>query len=118
MVLAEVMDKEFPLAFLQYFFFGFGAIGFSVAIIRWWLCLPVFLLIVPFGLVHISELYDPNVGPAILAEAGREYVVQSHLAILAGGALPILGIILGWIFRNWRAARTVTSGSSGLTVRA
>lgn len=117
MLLAEVMDKEPTLTFLWSFFLGIGTVGLLIGMIRWWMCLAVAPFVALFAAVHLGELYDPNVGPDILAEAGREYVVQSHLAIFSGVLLPIPGIVPGWISRNRQTAKTITSGRCCLSVR-
>jgi hypothetical protein len=89
----EVMDKEWSLPFLWAIFLGLGLAGFFAAHRRPWFAVPpmVFAAILAFG--HLAELWDPSVGPAILQEAGRAYVVQSYLAISLGFVLPPLGIL-------------------------
>jgi len=50
------------------------------------------------------ELLDPFVGPAIIQETGRGYVVQVYLAILACAALHMTGFKV-----RHRRARAVTA---------
>jgi hypothetical protein len=47
-------------------------------------------------IVQLSELHDPFVGPAILAEAGRGYFVQSYGAMILSFTLVLAGILVGW----------------------
>ena len=100
MLFAEVMDKEPTLRFLWSYFVGFGAVGFLLGFVRWWFCAAVMPFIGLLSLVHISELYDPFVGPAIVAEAGTGYVLQVYAAIVSGIGLPILGIAAAAIWRQ------------------
>jgi hypothetical protein len=97
--LFEVMDKEWPLLWVLVVFLGIGFFGMLVCRKRpllWFVIVPVLVL---FAVGHVSELNDPFVGPAIVREAGRSYVVLSYLSICAGVVLPSLGVYL------WRRQR-------------
>lgn len=104
LLLFEVMDKEFSLAFLWGVFGGLGVLGFLLvrkhpAFLA--LAVAIWLLFAP---LHISELNDPLVGPHIVREAGNAYVWQSYLAISLGAVLPMLGLAA------WISGRNPTKG--------
>ncbi|SRR6266536_3045144 len=97
--LFEVMDKEWPLLWVLVVFFGIGFFGMLLCR-RWpllWFAIVPVLVLVAIG--QVSELIDPFVGPEIVREAGRSYVVLSYLSICAGVVLPSLGVYL------WRYQR-------------
>lgn len=94
MLLAEVMDKEPTLGFLWSYFLAIGTVGLVLATVRCWLSFCVLPLWALISLVHISELCDPFVGPAILAEAGEGYFLQSYAAMSLGLLLPLAGVLL------------------------
>lgn len=100
MLLAEVMDKEPTLVFLWAYFLGFGAIGFLLGRVRWWTSLGVAPFVGLMALAHLGELRDPVIGPAIVVEAGTQYVMQSYAAMAAGAVLPVLGIVIGLASRQ------------------
>jgi hypothetical protein len=64
-----------------------------------------------------AELTDPYVGPAILQEAGRGYVVQSYLAMALSIVATMAGIALGVIeWRKWRGTMDESAASSTMPV--
>lgn len=95
---AEVMDKEFALPIVV----GFGLLGAVAAFAagRWvpWALTVVAPATAAFLVMHLSELLDPHVGPAVLREAGPLYVGISW-------ALPfvvIVALIAGLRLRRGR----------------
>src|SRR5687767_3582721 len=94
-VLLEVMDKEAPLWYMWLVYPGLGVLALKVGSVRPWLAAMLALLILWIGSGQHGELTDPFVGPAILREAGRGYVVQSYLAIGIGLALALAGMVVG-----------------------
>ena len=96
---AEVMDKEFALPVVA----GVGliAVVMAFAAARWlpWALVVVVPAVAYAFALHLSELVDPYVGPAILREAGPLYVgVSWTLPILA-----VVAVIVGIAMRRARA---------------
>ena len=89
---AEVMDKEPTLLSLWSSALLLGVVGFFAW--RRHVTLGAIAGLAAAVLVwsfHL-ELTDPHVGPAILQEAGRGYVLQAYAAILVCAALHLAGI--------------------------
>ena len=96
---AEVMDKEFGLLVVA----GVGvmAVALAFAAARWlpWALIVIVPAIAYVFAIHLSELVDPHVGPAIVREAGSLYVgVSWSLPILA-----VIAVIAGFAMRRARA---------------
>lgn len=89
---AEVMDKEPTLGRIWGVALVFGLAGFFAWRRHFSLGVVVTLLAVPFVWAFHWELTDPYVGPAILHEAGRGYVLQAYAAMLACALLHLLGV--------------------------
>lgn len=87
---AEVMDKEFSLGVVLLWGLIGAPLVFLAARIKPFL---LFILAPAIGLFffgHLSELMDPHVGPAMVAEAGQFYVFISWAApavVLVSGAV-------------------------------
>lgn len=81
-VAAEVMDKEPTLAGTCGWSLIGGTLGFLGWRFRWWAGASVALLPATYFVALHSELSDPYVGPAIVAEAGLGYVVGSYCAAI------------------------------------
>ena len=92
-LLREIMDKELPLWLLWSLSLVLAIGGFLLGR-RWrligWI---VALTAVVFAAGIVSELRDPTVGPAIIAEAGRGYVVQAYVLSFASVIAPIIGAL-------------------------
>ncbi len=92
-VIAEVMDKEPIIAEIWIFCLWASAVTFILSIVlslagrRVYFAVFPICLLVAYGTV--SETRDEYVGPAILVEAGPDYVFQCHLAASC--------IIMAWI---------------------
>ena len=92
---AEVLDKEFSLPTLL-------AVAVVAAIVVFWvarrqpLALIALLSIVGmfFGL-HLSEILDPFVGPAMAREGGKTYVIASWVSPL----LVVTAAVVGYVLR-------------------
>ena len=92
---AEVMDKEPAVSAVWLWAVLGGASGASAWAVRWWLGLPISVVV---GLLFASvwgELTDPFVGPAIRAEAGMGYVWNVMGATATTLALHVLGALVG-----------------------
>ena len=89
----EVMDKEPSLLQVWLLFLFVSVGGFLLCRYRSWLLAVVLPLALFLAWGHLSELHDPFVGPAIAREAGRDYFIQSYIAMALGVVLPFLGMI-------------------------
>jgi hypothetical protein len=100
-LLREVMDKEPPLWALWSIALSLATGGFLLAR-RWrlggWIAALIAAILASSV---ISELRDPYVGPAILAEAGPGYKIQAYLLSAVSVAAPIIGAL-----RSRRSVRT------------
>ncbi len=98
---AEVMDKE-PSAWevLAWGAIG-GALAYLAARYRPWLLLLVLPLPLFFLFGVASELRDPFVGPAIIAEAGPSYVFFFSAAVI----FIAVALLLGFVLRRLARAR-------------
>ena len=98
-ILAEVSDKEPTVAVIWCVAALVAFAGFSLC--RWRRLAAIFVLpfvaVWAFGIT--SEVRDPFVGPAILHELGRGYVVQAYLAAL----IPFVFVTIGF----WRRRHDV-----------
>ena len=92
-VIAEVMDKEPTIAEIWTFCLWASAVTFILSIVLSLAGRRTFFVIFPICLFiaygTVSETWDAYVGPAILIEAGPDYVFQCHLAASC--------IIMAWI---------------------
>jgi hypothetical protein len=89
---AEVMDKEPTLSSIWGWALVLGVMGFFAW--RRHFALGAFITLLAAVQVwsfHL-ELADPYVGPAILHEAGRSYVVQAYTAMAVCGVLHLGGL--------------------------
>ena len=94
--LAEVADKELTLLKIWLVALALSIVSFLLC--RWcrWHALLAVVATVAWAAALLSELRDPDVGPAILRELGRSYVVQSYIAVF----LPFVFIVFGVL--PWR----------------
>lgn len=92
----EVLDKEPSSMELWLFYLACAAIGFLLCRFAFWLVVLVIPINLLFGLVWLTELHDEYIGPAIIQEAGYNYVIQSYLAILTAILLPGAGAYISW----------------------
>jgi len=101
-MVAEVMDKEPPLARVWLFAIGAAVVMFVLALIGKRSVVAVGPLSLLLAYATVSETWDPYVGPAIIEEAGHAYVVQCHLA----AGLIVVGAITGAVmaFRRHSAS--------------
>lgn len=90
---AEVIDKVPTLPFIWGVAMASGLVCLVATYFRRWLLVLVVLPGAWFFNLFL-EIYSPDVGPALLAEAGRSYMIQAYLAALAVIALGALGWIL------------------------
>jgi len=92
LLVLEVMDKEPTLLVVWGAAILLGVVGYAAARFRRWLVLPVLLLIAFLAWSQLGELTDPFVGPAIIQEAGRGYLIQSCAALALAVILCVLGL--------------------------
>src|SRR2546430_17448104 len=88
----EVMDKEPSLRAIWGAATFLGLVGFAAARLRRWLVIPALALIAIMAWSQLGELADPTVGPAIIQEAGRRYLVPAAAAGAPGGVPSVVGV--------------------------
>ena len=99
---AEVMDKEPSLRAVWTNALVIGVAGAVAWTWRAWAGVILSLVAIWFAISVVTRFTDPWVGPAILAEGGRGYLIQSYAAVLACVALHTLGA-------SWRLRRSTRS---------
>ena len=90
---AEVSDKVPTLPLIWGVAIASGLICLMATYFRRWLLISVAVPAVWFFGLFL-EIHSPDVGPAILVEAGRGYIIHAYLAALSVIALGVLGWIL------------------------
>ena len=90
---AEVIDKVPTLSFIWAVAIASGVVCLVATYFRRWLLILAAFPAIWF-LSLLLEIHSPDVGPALLVEAGRGYIVQVYLAALSVIALGVLGWIL------------------------
>jgi len=93
MLVFEVMHKEPTLRTVWGAALLLGLVGFAAARFRRWLVLPALAVIAFLAYSQLSELADPVVGPAIIQEAGRGYLIYSCAAVALAVLLSVLGLV-------------------------
>jgi len=94
MILAfEVMDKEPGLLVVWGAALALGVIGFAAARLRRWLVVPAQGVVAIAAWIQLGKLADPLLGPAIMQQAGRSYLIQSCAAVALAAILPVLGLL-------------------------
>jgi len=93
MLILEVMDKEPSIRTVWGAALVLGLVGFVAARFRRWLVLPTLAVIGFLAYWQLSELADPAVGPVIIQEAGRGYLIQSCAAVAVAVLLSVLGLV-------------------------
>ena len=94
MILAfEVMDKEPSLLTVWGAALALGVIGFVAARLRRWLVVPTLGVVAVAAWIQLGKLADPLLGPAIMQEAGRSYLIHSRAAAALAAILPVLGLL-------------------------
>lgn len=89
---AEVIDKVPTLSFIWGVAIASGVVCLVATYFQRWLLILVAFPAMWF-LNLFLEIHSPDVGPALLIEAGRGYIAQAYLAALS---VVVLGI-LGWV---------------------
>jgi hypothetical protein len=92
LLLFEVMDKEPTLLAVWGAALLLGLVGYAATRFRRWLLLPALVLIGFLAWAQLGELADPFVGPTIIQEAGRGYLIQSCAAVALAVILAVLGL--------------------------
>ena len=93
LLVLEVMDKEPTLLAIWAASLVLGLLGFAAVRFRRWLVLPVLAVIAFVAWSQLGELADPFVGPAIIQEAGRGYLIQSCAAVALAVIISVLGLV-------------------------
>ena len=89
----EVMDKAPTLRAIWGAAVLLGVVGYVAARFRRWLVLPALALVGLATWTELGELLDPQVGPAIMREAGMWYVAQAGAAVALAVILCVLGLL-------------------------
>jgi hypothetical protein len=91
---AEVMDKV--IGPVEMWAWTACLMLVTILLARWRSWTPVLVWpvcgLLAFG--TLDMLYEPDLGPAILREAGRAYFVQAHLVALINALGPIAVLLL------------------------
>ncbi len=90
-VLAEVADKEPTLVMLWTVAAVLSLASFALCRWRRWAAVIAIAATVIWIFILLPEVHDRFVGPAILQELGRGYVIQTYIAAFA----PLFFILLG-----------------------
>jgi hypothetical protein len=93
LIFAEVMDKEPSLTQIWTEFGVLILLGTGLTLLHRWLALLVVPIIFLYAFGTLDELQDPYVGPAMLHEAGRGYVIQSYLAVILALTAPPIALL-------------------------
>jgi hypothetical protein len=96
-ILAEVSDKEPTFTEIWFIAAFFGITSFLLCRWRRFAGVIVLPLAACWAWAMLLEIHDPYVGPAILDELGRGYVVQAYIASF----LPFMLVTIGF----WRRGR-------------
>jgi|KBSSwiStaDraftv2_1062776.scaffolds.fasta_scaffold33121_2 hypothetical protein len=100
---AEVMDKE-PTERYLWLAAAIGALSaFTLIRIRWWLVFFILPASTLIPLRAVLDCHDQHVGPAILSEGGRGYILHAHAALLVVVAANVVGLLAS--FRARRLSR-------------
>lgn len=91
---AEALDKEFSFSTLLVVAVGGAIVAFWVARRRPWLLFGLLPLVGIFFALHLSELLDPFVGPAMAREGGQTYVIAPWASPLFVLAAVVAGYVL------------------------
>ena len=92
----EVMDKEFSLFTVILWGLLGGLLAFFAARLKPRLLLVLLPVVGSFFYLHLTELMDPYVGPAIATEAGRLYISISW----AAPVLVLASASAGFVWRR------------------
>ena len=96
-IFAEVFDKE-PSLGVVWGMSGFLCVlAFALALIHRWGVILAILVAGFSALAALTWLRDPNEGPAIVRELGREYLVNACIAGFAPFLLAMSGF---WVRRK------------------
>ncbi|GAC1514117.1 MAG: hypothetical protein NVS1B4_01020 [Gemmatimonadaceae bacterium] len=107
-IIFQVMQREPSLGILWAVYLVLGLAGCFAARYRpryLWLIIPIIFL---EGLAQRAELFDRNVKPLILLEAGRAYFTQSYLA----WGIALLLTFAGVVWRRRSATRSADGDPS------
>jgi len=86
------MDKQPTLLMIWGAAFGLGLVGFAATRFRRWLLLPALALIAFVAWSRLGKLADPILGPRIIQDVGRGYLIQSCAAVALAVILAVLGL--------------------------
>jgi hypothetical protein len=103
-ILAEVADKEPTVMWLWTVAAIISAVSFALCRWRRWAALVAIPAAVIWIWILLPEINDPLVGPAILEELGRGYVMQTYFAAF----IPLLFLVLGLIRKSREPSNQAT----------
>ena len=89
----EVMDKEPSLRAIWGAAVLFGVAGYVATRLRRWLVFPALALVGVAAWTELGGLLDPQLGPAVMREAGIWYVAQAGGALALAVILCLLGLL-------------------------
>ena len=90
---AEVIDKVPSLPFI----WGIALTSGIVCLVATYFHRSLLILVAFPAMWFLNlflEIHSPDVGPALLVEAGRSYIIQAYLAALSVVALGVFGWVL------------------------
>ena len=92
-ILAEVADKEPTLAWLWAVAAILSVASFALCHWRRWAAVVAIPAAVIWIWILLREIHDRFVGPAILQELGRGYVIQTYFAAFMPSLFLVLGLV-------------------------
>jgi hypothetical protein len=93
MLAFEVMDKEPTLLTVWGVALGLGVLGFAATRFRRWLVVPALGIVAIAAWIQLGKLADPVLGPAIMQQTGRMYLIHSCAAAALAAILPVMGLL-------------------------
>lgn len=72
---------------------GLGILGFAATRFRRWLVVPALGVVAIAAWSQLGKLADPVLGPAIMQQAGRMYLIHSCAAVALAAILPVMGLL-------------------------
>lgn len=88
-----VMDKEPSLRVIWGAALLLGVVGYLATRFRRWLVIPALAMVGVVAWTELGGLLDPQVGTAIMQEAGVWYVAQAGGAIALAVILCVVGLV-------------------------
>jgi hypothetical protein len=109
LILAEVADKEFSGATLWAVSPILAAVSFALCRWRRWAAVLILPIAAVWVWLVLSEIRDRFVGPVILQELGRAYVIQSYLTAL----IPVVFLLLSLVWKRREPSNRAMQRTAG-----